>query len=74
MAKPKITLDLTDNPKVIEMLRFVALQENTTQKAIVVKALEAYFSNKRESALLLRAAERSFEEWNSPEDSVYDAL
>ena len=60
MAKPKISLDLSDHPKIVEMLRLVAVKENTTQKAVVVRALEAYFSDKRESALMLKAAERSF--------------
>jgi hypothetical protein len=74
MKPVRVSFDFSDNPKLIEMLRLHALQEGTSQKAILVQALEAYFSHKQESAFILKAAEKVFQDWDNVEDSVYDTL
>lgn len=74
MKAIKLSFDFTDKPKLAEMLRVHAAQENTSQKAILVDALEAYFADKLERSLLLRAAEKTFAEWNNEDDSIYDTL
>ncbi len=75
LMKPvRVSFDFSDYPKLVEMLRLQALQDKTSQKAILVQALEAYFSHKQESNFILKAAEKAFEEWDNGEDSVYDTL
>jgi len=46
----------------------------TTQKQVVIHALEAYFAHQQENGALLDAANRTFAEWDNPEDAVYDKL
>ncbi|MFN0169735.1 MAG: hypothetical protein ACKV22_25210 [Bryobacteraceae bacterium] len=69
-----LTFDLADRPDLVEGLRLLAARERTTQKAIVVDALQAYFAQRQENSLLLDAANRVFAEWENEEDKVYDAL
>ena len=70
----KLTLDFSDVPGLIERLRMLAAQDGTTQKSIVVRALEAFFADRIENDLLLRAANQAFVEWDNKEDAVYDTL
>lgn len=51
-----------------------ALREGTTQKAIVMHALDAYFAHTLESTFILKATEHSFQEWNNEDDPVYDSF
>jgi len=74
MKSVKLSFDFSDRPQLVEKLRLHAAREGTTQKAIVIDALEAYFAHKLESALLLKAAERTFQEWDNEDDPVYDSL
>ena len=69
----RLTLDLGD-PQLAQLLRVEAARERTTMKDIVVRALEAYFSERRENGALLKLAEAAFAEWDNPEDAVYDEL
>ncbi len=74
MKSLKLSFDFRDQPQLVEMLRVQAAREGTTQKAIVVSALESYFAHKLESTFVLTAAERSFQEWDNEDDQVYDSL
>lgn len=74
MKSSKLSFDFSDVSELVEMLRIEAVKEKTTQKALVVKALRAYFADKFESKMLLSAAEKTFHEWGSEEDKVYDTL
>jgi hypothetical protein len=74
MKSVKLSFDFSDQPQLVEKLRLQAAREGTTQKAIVIDALEAYFAHKLESALLLKAAEHTFQEWDNEDDQVYDSL
>ena len=74
MKSSKISFDFGDVPEIVEGLRMLSAKERTTQKAIVIKALKAYFADKVESELLLGAATKTFAEWDNKEDSVYDTL
>ena len=74
MKAAKVSFDFSDRPKVVELLRVYASQSGKSQKAILLEALEAYFSEKMETHLLLRAAERTFAEWDNPDDEVYNSL
>ena len=74
MKSKKITFDFSDMGDLIELLRIESARQGTTQKALVVAALKAYFSNGHENKLILQAAEQSFTEWHSKEDEVYDKL
>ena len=56
------------------MLRVQALREGTTQKAVVMHALEAYFAQTLESTFLLEVAEQSFQEWDNEDDQVYGSF
>lgn len=74
MKTLKLSFDLTDQPQLVEALRLEAARSSTSQKAILVSALEAYFSNRLENSFLASAAHRSFTEWDNSEDSIYDTL
>ncbi len=74
MKSLKISFDLSDNPELVEVLRFHAAQTGTTQKNIVVTALEAYFSHKQENYLLLKNAQSTFGEWDNDDDEIYNKL
>ncbi len=73
-TRQQLTLDLRDQPRLLDMLRILAAMQKTTQKAIVVEALTAYFSQRQETLALWQAAARTFAEWENEEDRVYDAL
>ena len=70
----KLTFDLSDQPELVELLRAYSLKERQSQKDVVIRALEAFFADKQESRILLRAAEQSFAEWENPEDEIYNDL
>jgi hypothetical protein len=74
MKSVKLSFDFSDRPQLVENLRLQAAREGTTQKAIVIDALEAYFAHRLESMLLLKAAENTFQEWDNEDDQVYDSL
>ena len=74
MKSSKINFDLTDRRELVELLRRRAADAGTTQKEVLIKALDAYFANEQESMLLETAASRSFAEWNNPEDAIYDKI
>ena len=56
MKTPKVSFDFSDRPKVVELLRAYASQSGKSQKAILIEALEAYFSEKLETRMLWKAA------------------
>ena len=57
----------------LDVLKMMAARGKTTQKAIVIAALAAYFSQKQGNLALLMAADKTFGEWDNEEDRVYDA-
>lgn len=74
MKSLKLSFDLTDEPQLVELLRMHAAKEGRSLKAVLVEALKSFFSHKQESALILKAAEKAFSEWDNEEDGVYDTL
>ena len=70
----KVTFDFSDASELVELLKAYSLRHRQTQKEVVIRALEAFFADKQENRLLLRAAEKSFAEWDNPEDEVYNDL
>jgi|GEM_PF-1322763 len=70
----KLNIDFSDEPKLIELLRLQAAKHGLTQKSVLIEALSRYFSDKQEEEFVIYAANRSFVEWNNPEDDVYDTL
>ena len=74
MKSLELSFDFRDQPQLVEMLRVQAAQEGTTQKAIVMNALESYFAHKLESPSVLKAAEQAFREWDNEDDQAYDSL
>ena len=74
MKTLKLSFDLSDEPELVELLRMEATHRKLSQKGILVSALKAYFADKIEAELLLRAAEKTFSEWNSEADKAYDNL
>ncbi len=74
MKTVKLTFDFSDVPQLAELLKIEAATSGKTQKALLVEALESYFSAKRENHLLWGAAERTFAEWDNPDDEIYDKL
>lgn len=69
----RVTFDFGDQPRLLDILKIMAARGRTTQKAIVIAALAAYFSQKQENLALLMAADKAFGEWDNEEDRVYDA-
>ena len=74
MKSLKLCIDFNDQPQIVEMLRIYAARAGLTQKAVLINALEAFFSDKLESSFLLSSADASFREWNNDDDRVYDTL
>lgn len=70
----RINFDLSDRPALVQALRQHAAETGVSQKNVVVRALEAYFAQKQETRMLLRAAESSFMDWDNEEDEVYNDL
>jgi hypothetical protein len=69
-----VTFDFKDHRRLLDVLKMMAAKKRTTQKAIVIDALTAYFSQKQENLALLIAADKAFVEWDNQDDQVYDAL
>ena len=74
MKSVKLSFDSSDRPQLVEKLRIQAAREGTTQKAIIIDALEAYFAHHLESTFLLKAAEDTFREWADEDDQIYHTL
>jgi len=70
----RISLDFSDHPAIVETLRRVAVHEGKTQKEIVLRALEAYFSHQLEQTMMLEHGKHVFAEWDNEDDRVYDTL
>lgn len=70
MKSSKLSFNFSNLPELLVMLKIEAKRQNTTEKAIIVKALKAYFADKFENNLLLAAAEKTFKEWEREEDSA----
>ncbi|MBI3534686.1 MAG: hypothetical protein HY072_04285 [Deltaproteobacteria bacterium] len=70
----RVSVDFSDRPDVIELLRVQAAHTGKSQKSIILEALEAYFLHHLENKLLLKAAEKTFTEWNNPDDEIYNKL
>jgi hypothetical protein len=73
-TRHQVTFDFGDHPRLLDVLKMMAARERTTQKAIVVDALTAYFAHKQENLALLVAADQAFAEWDNEDDRVYDSL
>lgn len=74
MKSQKLSFDFSGHPGIVETLRRVAVHEGTTQKAIVLRALESYFSHQLEQTMMLGHAKNVFAEWDNADDRVYDEL
>lgn len=69
----RITVDLQD-PQLIKLLKFEAAAERKPIREIIVEALHGFFSSKKENQVILKLAEKAFEEWDNPKDSDYDRI
>ena len=71
MKQTRITVDLQD-PELLKMLKLEAAVERRPMREIVRKAIQGFFSNKKEHLALMKAAESAFQEWDNPRDADYD--
>ncbi len=69
----RLTIDL-GSPQLLTLLRLEAAHKGQAIREVVIKALESYFSHKRENQAILKLAEKAFSEWDNPKDSEYDRL
>lgn len=74
MKKYKLSFDITDNPKLLDLLRVYSATSGKSQKAILIEALTCYFDRAQENDFLVSAANKSFSEWINPEDEIYDSF
>lgn len=72
MKASKISFDFSDRPELVATLRLAATRSGKSQKEILTQALEALFANDQENLMLSKAAEKTFKEWDNPEDKIYD--
>jgi hypothetical protein len=72
MKTLKLSFDFSDQPKLVELLRVQAAASGKSQKAMLIEALNHYFSNVLDEEFIAQAANLSFAEWNNPEDDVYN--
>ena len=69
----RLTVDLGDQ-QLVRLVRMEAARESTSIRDVVVRALQAYLSGRRENQALAKLADPAFEEWYNPEDAAYDGL
>lgn len=69
----RLTIDFKD-PVYLTRLKFLAAQEHLSLREIIVKAVDACFSDYLENRALAKLAEQTFAEWDNPQDSEYDKL
>jgi hypothetical protein len=69
-----VTFDFRDQPRLLDVLKLMAAKQKTTQKAIVIDELTAYFSQKQENLALLLASDQTFADWDNKDDKIYDSL
>jgi hypothetical protein len=69
-ARHQVTFDFGDHPQLLDVLKMMVARERITQKAILIEALTAYFSQKQENLALLLAADKAFGDWDNEEDQV----
>lgn len=74
MKSSRLTFDFSDFEELVDILRIESAKRGTSQKALVVAALKAFFADSYENKLILSAADKSFSEWHSEEDKIYDKL
>jgi hypothetical protein len=74
MKSKKLSLDLSDAPQFLDLLRLRAAQVGKTQKAIVLEALERYFASAQEDEFIASAANRSFVDWDNKDDEIYNTF
>jgi|HubBroStandDraft_1064217.scaffolds.fasta_scaffold146552_2 hypothetical protein len=74
MKSAKVSFDFSDQPEIAEHLRLLSARRQTTQKAIVVEALQQYFSRLRGDEFIAVAADLAFSEWDNPDDADYDKI
>ena len=74
MERHQVTFDFHDHPRLLALLKTIAARQGTTQKAILIEALSAYFAHKQEELAMLLAAEKTFAEWDNEDDQIYDTL
>ena len=74
MKSLKVSFDLSDAPKLVELMRVCSAKKGITQKALLIEALQHYFGREQEDQFLKSVADKAFAEWNNPEDSIYDTL
>lgn len=55
-------------------LRMEVAEEGRPLRAVVVEALEAYLSSRRENRALMKLAGSTFDEWDNSKDADYDRL
>ena len=58
----------------MRMLKREAQEQDTTIKAVLKKALEAYFHDRLETRALQSISESIFKDWDNPLDAEYDKI
>jgi hypothetical protein len=74
MKTKRITLDFSDSPELLEMVKAYSVAKGKTQKDIFSEALQLYFSLNQENIFIHKIAEKMFAEWDNKVDSVYDNM
>lgn len=74
MKSKRITLDFSDDPKLLDLVRAHAVATGKAQKEVFSDALTLYFSLQQENLFVAQVAQKVFEEWDNEVDAVYDTL
>ena len=69
----RLTIDLHDE-QLLRLLRLQAAHEGKALREIIVEALRNYFAEQWENRAVMKLAEKSFQEWDNPQDAEYDKL
>ena len=69
----RITIDLHDS-NLLRLLKLEAAHEGRPIREVVVRALEGYFSARKENQAVVKLAEKVFADWDNPKDAEYDRL
>lgn len=74
MKSKRITLDFSDSPKLLDLVRAHSVSTGQSQKEVFTEALTLYFSLAQENLFILDVAEKAFAQWDNQVDAIYDTL
>jgi hypothetical protein len=74
VTRKRITLDFSDDPTLLDLVRAHAVATGKAQREVFFDALTLYFSLQQADLRGVQVVQKVFEEWDNEVDAVYDFL